>query len=135
YVGTWLVPAGGLGMAIRDKQRPLLAAALAATLATLYTNKLYLEWPRQTWDPILLGVLLIGVATALRRWLASGPDGQRYGFTAARILEGDRDALATIATASAAWPRQPLHAQAGAEQPASPLGGGRSGGGGGGAAY
>ncbi|HKB09417.1 MAG TPA: hypothetical protein VKD69_02145 [Vicinamibacterales bacterium] len=135
YVVTWLLPAAGLAMAIRDKQRPLLAAALAATLATLYTNKLYLEWPRQTWDPILLGVLLIGVATALRRWLASGPDGQRYGFTAARILEGDRDALATIATASAVWPRQPLHAQAPAEQPASPFEGGRSGGGGGGAAY
>jgi hypothetical protein len=33
--------------------------------------------------------------------LPAGPNGQRHGFTAERILESDRDALTAIATASA----------------------------------
>ena len=107
----------------------------AAALATLYTNKPYLGWARQTWDPILLGVLLAAVATGVRRWLASGPNGERHGFTAARILESDRDLLSAIATASAAWPRNEHHAPTTAEPSPSPFEGGRSGGAGGGASY
>src|SRR5262249_43494270 len=135
YVAIWLLPIAGLAVSIRDRDRPLLTVALASALATLATNKPYLGGERQTWDPILLGVLLIVVATVARRWLASGPDGQRRGFTAARILEGDRDALTAIATASAAWPRGAHQAATPAQSSPSPFEGGRSGGGGGGAAY
>ena len=135
YLATWLLPAAGLTLAIRDRDRSLLTIALTAALATLYTNKPYLGWARQTWDPILLGVLLVAVATAVRRWLASGPNGERHGFTAARILESDRDLLSAIATASAAWPRNEHHAPATAEPSPSPFEGGRSGGAGGGASY
>jgi hypothetical protein len=135
YAVTWLLPAAGLAMAIRDKDRPLLIVAVASALATLATNKAYLGWPRQTWDPILFGALLVAVATVLRRWLASGPNGQRHGFTAERILESDRDALTAIATASAGWPRHGVHAPRPSEPPPSQFEGGRSGGGGGGAAY
>ena len=36
---------------------------------------------RKPWDPILLGVLLIGTAIIIKRWLAAGANGQRYGYT------------------------------------------------------
>jgi hypothetical protein len=135
YAATWMMPSIGLALAIRDKDRPLLVVALAMSLATLYSNKPYLGWPRQTWDPILLGVLLVAVATVLRRWLASGPNGQRHGFTAERILESDRATLTALATASAMWPRHEQQAPGVVDTPPSQFEGGRSGGGGGGAAY
>jgi len=134
YIVTWLLPVAGLTAAVRDRDRSLLTVALASALATLATNKPYLGWPHQTWDPILLGLLLVAVATVLRRWLVRGPNGQRSGFTPERIFESDRDVLSAIATASAAWPRREPHVSGGVEQP-SQFEGGRSGGGGGGAAY
>ena len=80
----WVLPAAGLWLSIRDRDRPLLAASLVMGLATLLTNKPYLGAARKPWDPILLGLLLIGTAIVLRRWLASGKDGTRDGFTPAR---------------------------------------------------
>jgi len=135
YAATWQLPAVALALSIREKDRLLLTVAIGSALATLSTNKPYLGWPRQTWDPILLGLLLIAIATAVRRWLGSGPAGARGGFTAEKILERDRDALSAIATASAAWPHQHDHQAHRPEPPPSQFEGGRSGGGGGGAAY
>jgi hypothetical protein len=40
----------------------------------------YLGWQRHTWDPMLLGALLIGVALFMRRWVADGPGGIRHGL-------------------------------------------------------
>jgi hypothetical protein len=100
YVMTWLLPAIGLWLAIRSKQRLLLDVNLAMALATLATNKPYLHGVQKPWDPILLGLLLIGVVIALRRWLSKDPAGVRNGFTAARLLEADRRSLAAAATAS-----------------------------------
>jgi uncharacterized membrane protein YgcG len=97
-------------------------------LATLTTNKPYLGWPRQTWDPMLLGVLLMAGAIAMRRWLSSGPNRQRASFTADRQLERDRDLLRTIANVSAGF--QPRGTEAPVDRPSSNFGGGRSGGGG-----
>jgi hypothetical protein len=53
--------------------------AITAIL-TLVTNKPYLGWQRHTWDPMLLGALLIGVPLLIRRWLAKGPGGIRHDF-------------------------------------------------------
>ncbi len=130
YAMIWILPAAGLILAIREKDRPLLDANVVLALATLATNKLYLDLPRQTWDPILLGLLLAGTAIGLRRWL--GTDGRR-GFTAARILHSDKQKLSVVGTASAA-----LHTMPGT--PAAPekpfeSGGGRSGGGGAGGSF
>ena len=50
-----LLPAIGLFVAIREKNRPLLDVNIVLVLATLATNKPYLGTARQTWDPILLG--------------------------------------------------------------------------------
>jgi hypothetical protein len=98
YVMTWLLPAIGLWLAIRSKQRLLLDVNLAMALATLATNKPYLHGVQEPWDPILLGLLLVGVVIALRRWLSKDPAGLRNGFTAVRLLESDRRTLAATAS-------------------------------------
>jgi len=134
YAATWLVPAAALAAAVREKDRPLLTVGIVLALCTLVTNKPYLGWTRQSWDPMILGVLLAGGALALRRWLDAGPNSQRGGFTAAPILTRDRDILSALATASVAWHARghepPPH-----DAPPSDFAGGRSGGAGGGAGY
>jgi hypothetical protein len=128
YVMTWVLPVVGLRLGIREKDRPLIDVSLVMALVTLLTNKAYLGRPEHTWDPILLGVFLMVVALALRRWLSQGPGGQRGGFTPARLLSSDSAALKLLSTASLKF--QP-------DVPASPsapvksdFDGGRSGGGG-----
>jgi hypothetical protein len=133
YVMTWGLPLVGLRLGIREKDRGLMDISLVIALVTLITNKPYLGWPRQTWDPILLGVLLIVVALALRRWLLTGADGARAGFTAARLLGTDSAVLTLLGTASATFPP---NASLSRPDPGTPgFDGGRSGGGGGGASY
>jgi len=136
YAMIWTLPAAGLWLSIRDRDRPLLDASLVMALATLLTSKPYLGVARRPWDPILLGLLLIGVAILLRRWLASGEDGTRDGFTAVRLLRSDKDTRTAVAVASAAFHEVPTHPHS---DPSSPDpfkgGGGRSGGGGAGGSF
>jgi len=128
YAATWILPAVGLTLGFGGRDRSMIDANLALAIVTLATNKSYLGWPHQTWDPVLLGVLLMGIAMAARRWLAAAPGGERGGFTAVR-LGGDRDAMRAL-TAISATVRAPS-APAAPAQPSSPLfDGGRSGGGG-----
>jgi hypothetical protein len=73
------------------------------------------EWlmadnPQTAGHPILFGVLLIGTAIVLRRWLATGAEGARRGFTATRLLRSDKDALDQLGIASAAFHQGPAHA-------------------------
>jgi hypothetical protein len=127
YAMTWGLPMAGLYLAIRDKDRPLLAVSLVTMLITFLTNKAYLGWPRHEWDPILLGIFLMAAAIALRRWLAGGANGQRGGFTPARILSNDRGAVTILGTAAAGFhPDAPSYP----ESSGSGFDGGRSGGGG-----
>lgn len=104
YWGTWIViwclPAAILTRGIRSKARPVMAAGAIAAVLTLVTNKPYLGWTRQSWDPMLLGAVMIGTALLLRRWLARGPGGVRNGFTALRLSGRDKH---WIDTASAAF--------------------------------
>jgi hypothetical protein len=107
-------------------------------LVTLLTNKPYLGWPRRTWDPILLGVLLMAVALVLRRWLSKGPNRERAGFTSERLLSKESAVLTLLSAASVAFQPDARLSQAGpaAPDPATPdFGGGGSGGGGGGGSY
>jgi hypothetical protein len=127
YLAIWLLPCAALAVALRDKDRELLDASLALGLLTLITNKPYLGWPRQTWDPILLGAALIATAVFVRRWLASGPGGERRGFTASRLLDADRAKLSLVGTASTLIPSP--GAGRPSSQPSDPaFRGGRSGG-------
>ena len=90
--------------------------------------------PRHEWDPVVFGLLVIGAALAVRRWLASGDGGARHGYTAIRILASEAAALDGLALASAL--------QTGSTTPAAAPpgdadlgGGGRSGGAGAGASF
>jgi hypothetical protein len=126
YAMIWLMPIVGLWLALEKKDRPLMQVNIAIALATLATNKPYLGLDRKPWDPILLGLLLMCVAVLVKRWLANGTNGQRCGFTAARLLAGDSKVMAVIATTSAALQLDiPSSSTA---PPQTDFGGGRSGG-------
>jgi hypothetical protein len=134
YVAIWALPITGIGVGVRDRDRELIDVSVVLMLLTLVTNKAYLGWPRHTWDPIVLGILLMAIAVGVRRWLSAGPGGERRGFTAARLLERDRALLSRVSIAASLG--QPGVGTAintpGTAPPAEPFGGGRSGGGGGG---
>lgn len=132
YWGTWVMiwclPPIVLWRGIRQKDRFVIAVGAIVAVLTFISNKPYLRWPRHTWDPMLLGILLTGVAVFLRRWLARGPGGIRHGFTAARLSGKDKDWINVGATVTGL-----LSPQAPAPQPSSPdfrFGGGQTGGGG-----
>jgi hypothetical protein len=133
YVMTWVLPIVGLRWGVREKDRYLIDISIVMALVTLATNKPYLGRPRNPWDPILLGALLIGSALAIRRWLSSGPEGQRGGFTSARLLGKDSRVLTLLRASSTTFQPQPPAARS--EPGPSGFDGGRSGGGGGGATY
>jgi hypothetical protein len=90
WVLIWCLPPIVLARGIRQKDRSVIAAGAVATVLTFASNKPYLGWQRHTWDPMLLGILLTGVAIFLRRWLDRGPGGIRHGFTAARLSGKDK---------------------------------------------
>jgi hypothetical protein len=134
YWGTWVLiwclPPIVLARGIRRKDRLVIAVGAIVAALTLVCNKPYLGWPRHSWDPMLLGILLTGVALFLRRWLAGGPGGIRHGFTAARLSGKDKHWMSVGATVLG--PLSP-HAITPEPQPSSPdfrFGGGQSGGGG-----
>jgi hypothetical protein len=90
WVMIWCLPPIVLARGIRQKDRFVIAVGAIVAILTFITNKPYLGWPRHTWDPMLLGILLTGVALFIRRWLARGPGGIRRGFTAARLSGRDK---------------------------------------------
>lgn len=126
YGVIWLLPVGGLLLAIRDRHRALLNVNIVVAIVTLLTNKAYLGAEPKPWDPILFGLLLIGIAAGVRRWLSSGPDGSRAGYVAERILASERDQLALAGNATLLAPGAP----AAHTDNSSTFGGGASGGGG-----
>ncbi len=90
WVLTWLLPPVVLARGVHQKDRFVIAVGATAAVLTAVSNKPYLGWPRHTWDPMLLGILLTAVALFVRRWLARGPAGVRGGFTAARLSGKDK---------------------------------------------
>ena len=130
WVLIWLLPPVVLTRGIRQKDRFVIAVGAIIAILTLASNKPYLGWQRHTWDPMLLGVLLTAVALFIRRWLAGGADGVRYGFTARRLSGKDKQ---WMNVGSAAFGLLPTHSITPAPQSSSPdvrFGGGHSGGGG-----
>ena len=96
---TWCLPPAVLARGLGLKDRFVIAVGAVVVVLTLATNKPYLGLPRQTWDPMLLGALLIGAGFSIRRWLAAGPGGIRHGFTARRLSRKDKSWMNTGATA------------------------------------
>jgi hypothetical protein len=99
WVLIWCLPPAVLVRGLRRKDRLVIAVGAIVATLTLVTNKPYLGWPRHTWDPMLLGALLIGVALFIRRWLADGPGEIRHGFTARRLSGNDKTRMNVAATA------------------------------------
>jgi hypothetical protein len=130
WVLIWCLPPLILARGVRQKDRYVIAVGAITTVLTLVTNKPYLGCQRHTWDPILLGIALTGVALFLRRWLALGPGGVRHGFTAARLSGREKHAMSVgSAVLGLVTPQSITPAQ----QPTNPdfrFGGGGSGGGG-----
>jgi hypothetical protein len=124
----WCLPPLMLLRAVRLKDRFLLAAAIASAILTLVSNKAYLGWPRHSWDPMLLGILLTGVALSLRRWLAEGAFGVRKGFTATRPSKKELSWAGTGAAVVGLLSPHPLFPTSQQDGPEIPLGGGQSGG-------
>jgi hypothetical protein len=87
---TWCLPPIVLARGIRQRDRFVIAAGAIVAVLTFVTNKPYLGWQRHTWDPMILGLLLTGVAVIIRRWLGRGPGGIRHGFTAERLSGKDK---------------------------------------------
>src|SRR5207247_4816999 len=87
YVMIWLLPVVGLSLSLRARDRLLMDVSGAMLIATLSTNKLYLGLPQPTWDPVLFGLFLMLAAVWIRGWLAGGPNGTRFGLTAARVVD------------------------------------------------
>jgi hypothetical protein len=90
WVLIWCLPPVVLARGVRQKDRFVIAVGAIVAVLTLVSNKPYLGWQRHSWDPMLLGILLTGVALVIRRWLARGPGGIRHGFTAARLSGKDK---------------------------------------------
>lgn len=126
---TWCLPPFVLARGIRQKDRFVIAAGAAVAILTLVTNKLYLGWPRHTWDPMLLGALLIAVALFIRRWLAGGPNEIRHGFTAHRLSARGKEWM-DVGTAAFGLVSHPITPSSQAVSPDVRFGGGDSGGGG-----
>lgn len=126
YAAIWILPAAGLYLAIRDRHRTLLDVNIALALLTMVSNKPYLGAEPKPWDPIVLGLVLVGIAVGLRRWLARGEKGARRGFVAHRLLASERARLALAGSATVFAPGAP---PAHTPEPAPGIGGGGSSGG------
>ena len=124
----WLLPAIVLWRSVAIKDRTITSLGLVLAILTLATNKPYLGLPHHAWDPILLGILLIGVAIAARRWLANGPAGIRHGFTAQRLSARDKQWIDSLSPTLAIVLPNPATLTPVA--PEHEFGGGTSGGGG-----
>ncbi len=127
---TWCLPPVILARGIRQKDRFVIAVGTIAAVLTFVSNKPYLGLPRHTWDPMLLGIMLTGVAWLIRRWLAKGPGGVRGGFTAARLSGRDKQWMSAASTVLGLVTPQSITPKPQTTSEDVRFGGGASGGGG-----
>lgn len=132
---TWGLPPIVLVRGARQKDRFIIAVGTIVAVLTFVTNKPYLGWQRHTWDPMLLGILLTGVAIFLRRWLDRGPSGIRYGFTASRLSGKDKHWMNASSAVLGLVSLQSITPGPQSSSPDFRFGGGASGGGGAGGEY
>jgi hypothetical protein len=130
WVLIWCLPPAVLARGLRRKDRFVIAVGAVVATLTLITNKPYLGWQRHSWDPMLLGVLLIGVGLFIRRWLADGPGGIRHGFTAQRLSGKEKTWMNVGTTAFGLVSPQTITPSPQTGSPDVRFGGGDSGGGG-----
>jgi uncharacterized membrane protein YgcG len=126
-VATATVPLLTVAWGIATRRRSLIDLGFVGILASLVTLRVYVH-VAPLWVALLGGgAVAIGLAAVVRRYLDSGPQHERHGFTAEALFtdpEG-RSALEIAASVATFTPTaRPL------PQPGFEGGGGRSGGGG-----
>jgi len=86
---TALVPAVliALGLAARGRRYPLLLLGIGTVVASLVTLRYYVHLAPLWVVLVLSGAALMTAVFALRRYLESGADGERHGFTAAPLFQ------------------------------------------------
>ena len=85
--GTALLPLGLLAIGWLRRERLLLYGGLLLIGATIATIRLYRAVMPLSFALILVGALCLALALWVRRWLRSGPLGERGGFTADPLFD------------------------------------------------
>ena len=104
YVLTFLIPIAAIYWGIKSRKRIIINVGLVMACVTLATNKSYLGWTRYAWDPAILGIMLVGLSLLITRWLNSGADQRRFGFTARDILKPEEGGITPADVAAALTP-------------------------------
>ena len=104
YVLTFLIPAIGITWGIRSRKRLIINGNLIFACLTLVTSKSYLGLEHYAWDPAILGIMLVIISIVMSRWLRSGPDGNRSGFTEKDILKPGTHGIKLADVAAALTP-------------------------------
>ncbi|MFI5349600.1 MAG: hypothetical protein ACHQ2Z_08660 [Elusimicrobiota bacterium] len=105
FAAIFLIPSCWLAWGISSRSRPLVWAGGLGFLLAFCSIKPYFGWARHSWDPAVLGVELIVLALALKRWLDSGPGRRRGGFSSEEMGNSEPGgALGLLAGAIAAGP-------------------------------
>ena len=131
-LATALVPLAVLGRGLARRRRPLLDAGFVLLALSLVTLRAYVHIADLRVVVTAAGVLLVGGALAVNRWLRRGPERERGGFTA-DALYADEAAFRAVELV----PVLGAHAPAAKppEQPGFSGGGGGFGGGGAGSSF
>jgi hypothetical protein len=135
WVLIWCLPPVILARGVRQKNRFVISVGAIVGILTFVSNKPYLGWPRHSWDPMLLGILLTGIALLIRRWLARGSSGIRGGFTAARLSRKDKQWMNAGSAVLGLVTPQPITPSPQTRSADFRFGGGASGGGGAGSDF
>jgi hypothetical protein len=85
--GTALMPVILLAIAVRTRRYPFLLVGMGTAVASLITLRYYVHLA-PLWAVLAIsGIALVTGVLALRRYLDSGPDKERAGFTAEPLFE------------------------------------------------
>jgi len=126
--GTALVPVILLAIAVRTRRHPFLLVGMGTAVASLITLRYYVHLA-PLWAVLAIsGIALVAGVFALRRFLDSGPDKERAGFTAEPLFE-DLARQRLLETAAAVVSLSP-DARTIRDEPRFTGGGGEFGGGG-----
>ena len=126
--GTALVPLVYLALGLRSRRAVVRLTGVGAAAASLVTLRYYVHFAPLWVGRALSGGLLIAVALLLRRFLDSGPDHERGGFTAEPLF-ADPDRLRLLEAGAAILSLSPA-ARPAHDEPKFTGGGGSFGGGG-----
>lgn len=86
-IATVLVPIVLLAVGLRTRRRPLLLLGLGTAIVSIVTLHSYGDLGPPWLLLVVWGAVALGTALALRRYLDSGPDHERAGFTAEPLFD------------------------------------------------